>query len=58
MKKYELVKCSNMIFVVNTGADMVVKAWEDEEFTERKLNNYVKKMSKLLGCEIELVKKL
>ncbi len=41
--KFTVEKVSNMIFITADG--IVFKAWDKSEFTERKLNNAMKKLT-------------
>lgn len=43
--KFEIKKVANMIFIVAEG-DIIFKAWDTCEFTERKLKNAIAKIKK------------
>ena len=42
--KFVVEKVANMIFITS-DCDIVFRAWDETEFTERKLNNAMKKLS-------------
>lgn len=54
--KFTLEKVGNMVYLVGEG-DIIFKAWMADEFTERKLNNALKRISNDLGREIVPVRK-
>lgn len=43
--KFEIKQVANLIFIVAEG-DIVFKAWDESEFTERKLKNAIAKIQK------------
>lgn len=50
---FVLEKISNMIFLTAQNADVIFKAWDIDEFTERKLANATKKLQ---ACYVEPIK--
>lgn len=53
--KFTFEKVANMIFLTNDG--QVWKAWNVEEFTERKMKNAMNKISKEYNGTVEFEKK-
>lgn len=41
--KFTVEKVANMIFITSEG-DIIFKAWDEREFTERKLKNAIRKI--------------
>lgn len=54
---YIIEKVSNMIFITTPG-DIVFYAWDESEFTQRKLNNAIKKLRNQHLDGITLINKL
>lgn len=54
--KFILEKVSNMIFLV-TENDVVFKSWDVSEFTERKLQNAIKKIQSNYLNDLILIRK-
>lgn len=52
---FKLEKIANMVFVGTD--DHIWKAWNAEDFTERKLDNWIKKTQKNFTKEIKVVRK-
>ena len=50
---FVLEKVSNIIFLTAQNSDVIFKAWDVDEFTERKRSNAVKKLQ---SCYIEPIK--
>lgn len=50
--KFTVEKVANMIFIVS-DCDTIFKAWDETEFTERKLKNAMKKISDNLNGNAE-----
>ena len=44
MTTFKIEKVANMVFI--TGGETVWQAWDEREFTERKLNNAMKRIQK------------
>ncbi len=42
--KFIIEKVANMIFI-STDCGVIFRAWDEREFTERKLNNAIKKLT-------------
>lgn len=42
--EFTIKKVANMVFIVS-DCGTIFKTWKDSEFTERKLNNVIKKIS-------------
>ena len=55
MNTFELKKISNMMMVID-ACGQVWKAWDEREFTERKFNNYVKKLQSNFIDEITIIR--
>ena len=55
MNVFELKKVANMVMVVDAYGQ-VWKAWNEREFTERKFNNYAKKLQSGFRTEITIVR--
>ena len=55
MTTFTLEHIANMIFL--TSGEQVWRAWDESEFTERKLNNAWKRIEKNFLGNVELVKK-
>ena len=53
--KLKIEKVSNMIMVSEVETDVVFMAWDEEEFTERKLNNFTKKMNRMYIDGVEII---
>lgn len=43
--KFKIEKVANMIFITAEG-DIIFKAWDEYEFTERKLKNAINKIKR------------
>lgn len=52
--KFNVEKVSNMILI--SSNDVVFKAWDESEFTERKLNNAMKKIQSCYQYKVEFVR--
>lgn len=52
---FTLEKIANMVFVGTE--DHIWKAWNVEDFTERKLNNWIRKTQKNFTAEIKIIRK-
>lgn len=52
---FKVEKVANMVFVTDS-TNQVWKAWHESEFTERKLNNAMKKIQSGFQCEVEFVR--
>lgn len=55
MIRFKVEKVGNMVFVSDEG-NHVWKAWDEAEFTERKLTNAKKKIQSGFKNEIEFVR--
>ena len=55
MMKFKIEKVANMIFIVSE-CDTIFKAWEEHEFTERKLKNAMNKITKNLNGNAEFIR--
>lgn len=53
MIQVKIQKVANMILAVR--GENVVNAWDEQEFTTRKLNNYIKKQQKYYNNNIVFV---
>lgn len=53
--KFKIEKVANMVYIT-TDCGVVFKAWEIGEFTERKLQNAIKKISGNCTSECEFIK--
>ncbi|MBQ8691269.1 MAG: hypothetical protein IJ516_05545 [Phascolarctobacterium sp.] len=53
---FTLEKVSNMIFLTG-DQDIVFKAWDESEFTERKLSNAIKKLQSCYVDKIQVIRK-
>ncbi|MBR6678696.1 MAG: hypothetical protein IKL58_00385 [Phascolarctobacterium sp.] len=53
---FTLEKVSNMIFLT-TDQDVIFKAWDASEFTERKLANAIRKLQACYVGKIQLIRK-
>ena len=54
--KFILEKISNMIFLVSEN-DVIFRSWDVSEFTERKLQNAIKKIQACYLIELILIRK-
>lgn len=54
MREFKIEKVSNMIFI--TKEEQIFKAWDEEEFTEKKLQNAMKKIQSNYDDEIKFVR--
>lgn len=54
--KFKIEKVANMIFI-SSECDTIFKAWNVEEFTERKLKNAMNKLSKCYGGHVVFERK-
>ena len=52
--KFEFEKVANMVFLVK--GDQIWRAWEESEFTERKMKNAMKKIERNYQTEVEFIK--
>ena len=54
MMKFKIEKVANMIFITSE-CDVIFRAWDENDFTERKLQNAVKRIQNELNgkCEFE-----
>lgn len=52
--KFIIEKVANMIFM--TCDDIIFYSWDEEEFTERKLNNAMKKIHACYKGTVEFIK--
>lgn len=48
-------KVANMVFI-STENDIIWEAWHEEDFTERKLNNAIKRLTKNHCGNVEFIK--
>lgn len=55
MTKFTIEKVANMVFI-STDCGVIFNAWDINEFTERKLNNAMNRISKNLCGNAEFVK--
>lgn len=55
MNKFELKKFGNMMMVID-ACGQVWKAWDERDFTERKFNNYAKKLQSGFRNEITIIR--
>ena len=55
MNTFELKKFGNMMMVID-ACGLVWKAWDERDFTERKFNNYVKKLQSGHRNEITIIR--
>lgn len=53
--KFEIEKVANMIFIT-AEQDIIFKAWDITEFTERKLQNAIKKINRELNGNAEFIR--
>ena len=53
--KFEFKKVANLIMVVDESGQ-VWKAWDECEFTARKMNNYMNRIRKNYQTEVEFIK--
>jgi hypothetical protein len=51
---FRIEKVSNLIMILDTSGT-VWKTWDQTEFTQRKLNNYIKKLDKYYNGNIESI---
>lgn len=54
--EFVVEKVSNMVFITDTQ-DIVWEAWDESEFTERKLKNAMKRLQKNHLCPITFERK-
>lgn len=54
---WTIKKVANLIFVTDE-TNQIWKSWNVEDFTERKLNNYIKKLRGYYKYEINVINKL
>ena len=52
--KFEFEKVANMVFLVK--GDQIWRAWEESEFTDRKMKNAMNKIRKNYQTEVEFIK--
>lgn len=50
-KQYTIERVANMIFITDESGQ-VWKAWDEYDFTERKLSNAIKKISNCHNCKV------
>lgn len=55
MTTFKIEKVANMIFVTSE-CGVVFKAWNEEEFTEKKLSNTMNRISKNYSGNVEFAK--
>lgn len=55
MTKFVIEKIANMVFI-STEHDIVWEAWDESEFTERKLKNAMNRISKGHCGNVEFVR--
>jgi hypothetical protein len=55
MTKFKFEKVANMIMLVDEG-NQVWRAWDETEFTVRKMNNAMKKIERNYQTEVEFIK--
>lgn len=55
MTKFKFEKVANMIMLVDEW-DQVWRAWDETEFTVRKMNNAMKKIERNYQTEVEFIK--
>lgn len=53
--KFTIEKVANLI-MITTDCGVIFKVWNEEEFTERKLNNAIKRISNNYNGETTFVK--
>lgn len=53
--KFIIEKVSNMIFI-SSDSDVIFESWDESEFTERKLKNAMKRLSKNNLGNVEFVR--
>ena len=56
MTTYKIEKVSNMVFITEVESDTVFDAWDESEFTERKLKNAMKRLSKNHCGNVKFIK--
>lgn len=44
--KFIIEKVANLVFITEKNSDTVFEAWDESEFTERKLKNAINRISK------------
>lgn len=54
MMKFKIEKVANMVFITS-DCDTIFNAWDEHDFTERKLTNAINRIRKNLNgnCEFE-----
>jgi hypothetical protein len=52
--KFEFEKVANMVFLVK--GNQIWRAWEESEFTDRKMKNAMNKIRKNYQTEVEFIK--
>ena len=53
--KFKIEKVANMIFVTSE-CDVVFKAWDEDNFTEKKLNNAMKEIANNYNGNVEFTR--
>ena len=53
--KFKIERVANMVFVTS-DCGTIFKAWNVEDFTERKLNNTIKKITKELNGNANFIR--
>ena len=53
--KFTIEKIANMVFI-STDHDIVWRAWDEREFTERKLKNAINQITKGTGGNAEFIR--
>lgn len=53
--KFKVEKVANMIFVTSE-CDVVFKAWNEEDFTEKKLKNTMTKIANNYNVDVEFTR--
>lgn len=53
---FTIEKVSNMVFAGTE--DHIWKAWDEDEFTERKMNNWIKKIQKDFNGKAVIINKV
>lgn len=52
MLKLKIERCANMVFC-SSDCGVIFKAWDESEFTERKMKNTMKKISDNVNGNVE-----
>ena len=54
----KIEKIANMIFITEISSNVIFKAWDITDFTERKLQNAINKISKNLNGNLKVINTL